>query len=411
MESTKNDKNDEILDKIELKTKVKRSKRYANDPYRANTFIVNCEEPFNAETPSKLLINWYYTPTKLFLKRNHGPIPDLQEKDYKIEINGAVLRKGPITLEEIKNNFKKYHVDAVLTCAGNRRGEMGKIREVDGVTWSGGALGNAQWAGARLCDILDYVKPKSSALHVEFVGADEDDKAPHWNYGSSIPIYKANSPEVLLCYEMNGEALTRDHGFPLRTIVPGYLGARSVKWLKCINFLNKESRNFYQANDYKLFLPSKIKKNISKDDWDKAESIKDLNVNSFICNVYDGEIISLPFTVKGYSISNGNKIWRVDFTYDGGKTWHQAKLFHKSNDDYDRTGKYFGWTLWEFKLTDEIIKKSKTLTLGVRAYDTASNTQPNDLANIWNFRGVMNNSIQFIKAHTSKDAIIINSKF
>ena len=92
---------------------------------------------------------------------------------------------------------------------------MNQIKEIKGLMWKGGAIGNAKWAGVRLSDVLKEYDLKG-IKHVQFEGYDEgSDGSP---YGASIPIAKAMSGDVILAYEMNGDTLPRDHGYPIRYI-------------------------------------------------------------------------------------------------------------------------------------------------------------------------------------------------
>ncbi len=131
---------------------------------------------------------------------------------------------------------------------------MVERKPLKGLPWSGGAIGNATWSGARLCDVLKAAgfapseeedrAPKE--LHVQMEGADcGADGSP---YGASVPARRAVDPraDVLLAYEMNGEALPRDHGFPVRAVVPGVVGARNVKWLTRVIVAEEESQSHWQ---------------------------------------------------------------------------------------------------------------------------------------------------------------------
>jgi sulfite oxidase len=172
-------------------------------------------------------------------------------------------------------------VEATLTCAGNRRQEMSVIKPVAGVQWDAGAIGNARWTGALLADVLRAAEIQDGAKHVWFEGLDpikekDGSVAP---FGGSIPITRALSGEgPLLAHAMNGSPLTAEHGFPLRTIVPGYIGARSVKWLAKIVVSDRPSPNHYVAEAYKL---------IQRDDKTEvaaAEPIYSYPINAAICS-------------------------------------------------------------------------------------------------------------------------------
>jgi DMSO/TMAO reductase YedYZ molybdopterin-dependent catalytic subunit len=112
------------------------------------------------------------------------------------------------------------------------------------------------WTGCSLTDVLHFVGLDAQAKHVEFVGSDLCQKeGTETRFGGSIPLGRALVGDVLLAWGMNGRALTREHGAPLRAIVPGYIGARSVKWLQEINLRNTASTNLFHAHAYRLFPP------------------------------------------------------------------------------------------------------------------------------------------------------------
>jgi DMSO/TMAO reductase YedYZ molybdopterin-dependent catalytic subunit len=94
---------------------------------------------------------------------------------------------------------------------------------------------------------------KVDCKHVQFDGFDKDPAgAP---YGASIPIEMARmlKRDIIVAYEMNGQDIPRDHGDPVRIIIPGIVGARQVKWLTTIKLSQEESSCHWQQNDYKGF--------------------------------------------------------------------------------------------------------------------------------------------------------------
>ena len=162
--------------------------------------------------------------------------------------------------------------------------------------------------------------------------------------------------EVLLAYEMNDEPIPPDHGFPIRLIIPGVVGARNVKWLSRVTLSSTESDSHWQRNDYKSF-PSN-KDSATKSEFDSATAIQQLPIQSAICTPKDGDQVKLSWKCKnnvdlypvieatGYAFSGGGKdIIRVDLSIDGGKTWFEADLIKETpNKSPHRT---YSWTLWK----------------------------------------------------------------
>ncbi|KAF9407954.1 hypothetical protein BGZ94_002498, partial [Podila epigama] len=252
----------------------------------------------------------------------------------------------------------------------------------------------AVWAGPRLCDILrdvagipaDLFHEMIRDFHVNFEA--DDHVHEDTSYASSIPLRKAMDPlgDVILAVEMNGRPLTREHGFPIRVIVPGYIGARSVKYLQKIIVQPHESESFFQRRDYKILPPWVNSSNVDMS-WDAAASLNEMNVQSVICTPQDNAIIfsCKGLHVKGYAIAGGGRaIYRVELSTDGGQSWEPVDKIVQVPDK--KSGMYWSWALWE-KHLPWLAENSE---LVVRAYDASGNVQPEDP--IWNYRGVMNNA-------------------
>jgi sulfite oxidase len=327
------------------------------------------------------------------------PVPDIDIKNYEleVEVEGTNTTKS-FKFDELIKKYPKVEVIAAITCGGNRRSEMAHIKEIKGLFWSAGAIGNAVWTGIRLSDVLKDMGVKSDETsHVQFEGMDRD---PTFTpYGASIPLSKAMDPraDVILAYEMNGRVLTRDHGFPLRVIVPGVVGARNVKWLGKITVSADESSSHWQQNDYKTFNPSTDWDNV---DFSKSPAIQHMPVTSAICSPSPDDshvkIIDNHVEVRGYAWSGGgNKIIRVDLTGDGGKTWQSAELEQMPDSENVGYGRHFGWTLFTARIP--IKEGQQTIEVWSKATDSNNNTQPETFKNIWNLRGVCGNAYHRIR--------------
>nr|CAD2177980.1 unnamed protein product [Meloidogyne enterolobii] len=364
------------------------------DPPRHPALLINSQKPFNAETPSQLLIDNFKTPNDLFFVRNHMPVPNLDERKHFLEVNGLGIKRGiNLSVNDLKNKFEPVKITSTIQCAGNRRNDMNKFKKVQGLMWTGTAISNAEWTGCRLRDVLISagINPNDKEIkHVQFEGADMDMTAN--KYGASIPFDKAMSPEVLIAYEMNGEPLPRDHGYPLRIIAPGIVGARQVKWLTCIKTSEEESTSHWQRKDYKA-MPSNI--NIGDPlPFDSVPSIQEYPVQSAICVPTPNTKISRDtenIVVEGYAWSGGGRgIIRVEVSADGGENWKCAELEQAKGQDSEHM---WAWTLWRLEI--EIPEKAKEnghFELICKATDRGYNTQPEDACGIWNVRGLLHNA-------------------
>jgi sulfite oxidase len=336
------------------------------------------ETPFNAEPSLERLVRSWITPFPSFYVRNHGTMPSVDPAAYKLTIEGLVAHPMSFTLEQLQR-MDQVTVPATLQCAGNRRSEQNLVKPVSGVLWNAGAISTAEWKGVRLAELLERAGAKPPAKYVWFEGRDAVTlKDRQTLFGGQVPIEKATRPETIVALEMNGSPLSREHGFPARTIVPGYIGARSVKWLGRIVVSEGKSDNNFVARDYKLFPPEATPDTVRPQDFDP---IYDNSLNSAICEPLAGQTVDAgKLRVRGYALppgAVGAAIATVEVSPDGGATWVPAKLEGKDAP--------FSWKLW----SAEVELAAGMRTLVVRATDSKGQTQPERAA--WNFKGYLYN--------------------
>lgn len=349
-------------------------------PYGKHSgLLVRQEEPFNGGPPADLL-GGFITPNELFFVRNHGGAPEVDRAAYRLTVSGLVERPLSLSLDELRG-FPRHTVTATLQCAGNRRLElMAQAPIPNELPWGTEAISNAEWSGVPLREVLAAAGLRSPARHAAFTGRDETERHGHrFHFGGSIPLAKAGSVEVLLADTMNGEPLPAVHGGPLRVVVPGYIGARSVKWLSAITLQEGPSDNYFQAKAYRLFPPSFGPDNV---EWEKGMMLGESPVNSVILAPGEGERVPAGrVRVRGWALAGGDReIARVDVSADGGRSWQVA--------DFETGGDAFVWRLWEASLDlgpgdHEIV---------CRAWDSAAQTQPEHPLQVWNFKGYANNA-------------------
>lgn len=344
--------------------------------------IVRGHLPYNAEPPARVLASSDITPIDTFYARNHGPLPDISPQQWQLRIDGCVDEPLTLTYDRLTTEFDQHSVVATLACAGNRRAEMLRVRPIPGKDpWAHGAISTAEWRGVRLSAVLAAAGVhRDDNLHVAFEAPDVAQEArPVQAYGSSIPLSKALSPEVLLAFRMNSEPLPRAHGGPVRVVVPGYVGARSVKWVTAIRVQPDPSENYFQAHDYRILPPGA--------DADTAApgegiSLSSLALNCDILNPTDGDHVPAgELIIRGYGIAgDGRSVERVDISVDDGRTWQQADL-HPAPSKWS-------WRPWSL-IVDV---KPGPLNIVARAWDDTGALQPESAASLWNPRGYGNNA-------------------
>lgn len=346
---------------------------------------------FNSGPPPDLLREHPITPNDLFFTRNHAGVPSVDPAAYRLKLDGLVDRPLEFSLEQLKNLYPTETVTATISCAGLRRDELSTVRPIPGeVAWGAEPVSTGVWRGVRLARLLADARVRSGPLHVAFTGLDDVERhGERFGFGASIPLTKALADETILAWELNGEPLPPVHGFPLRGVVPGYIGARSVKWLGTITVQDAPTSNYFQSKAYRMFPPDVDARNVV---WEKGAALADVPLNSVIWNPEpDATVEPGVIRVSGWACANGGRtVDRVEVSGDGGATWHRAET--------PRDRDPWRWTLWHL----ELLVPPGEHTLAVRAWDSDGNTQPGDLRQLWNFKGYVNNAWHRVRVHAEE---------
>jgi sulfite oxidase len=194
--------------------------------------------PYNGEPPKRLVTAKAVTPNPLHFVRNHGGIPEIDPEKWTLQLDGLVAKPQRLTLAMLKDEklFPRMERLVTIQCSGTRRIEQigmyaGEGDEMINAPWAEGAIGTARYVGVSLKKVIKHCGGLvDGGKHLELVGAETYFKQNQvMNYAVSVPWGKVKLHEVMLAWEMNGEALPKIHGFPVRAVVMGYIGARSVK--------------------------------------------------------------------------------------------------------------------------------------------------------------------------------------
>src|SRR6266404_7402339 len=213
--------------------------------------ITREKEPPNLEMPFNALDS-FVTPNERFYVRCHFPIPKINERDWCLKVEVKVARPFEATMDDLRQ-MPTQKITVTLECAGNSRVFL--VPKVKGVQWELGAIGNAEWTGVRLRDLLQRAGMANEAREIILEGADNGTiaepprPAGKINFARSLPVEKAMD-DVLLALAMNGEPLSAAHGFPLRAVIPGWYGMASIKWLQRIIVTDQPFTGYFQTLDY-----------------------------------------------------------------------------------------------------------------------------------------------------------------
>jgi sulfite oxidase len=343
--------------------------------------IVRSYRFLDLETPVEYLNTWL-TPVEHFFVRNHMHEPSvLDPADWKLSIAGEVEKPYTLTLAEL-SKLGTHSVVSTLECAGNGRAFQNP--KVPGVQWQKGAVGTARFRGPRLHDLLERAGVKPTAKHVMFRGLDEvPGKVPP--FIRSIPIEKAMDPDTLIATQMNGVPLPKHHGFPARTLVPGWIGAASCKWLTEIKVLEKEFEGNFMSPGYRWpNQPGKPGEAVKPED---THPLTELNVKSLISSPRDGAAMTPGILhVQGVAWAGEADVIRVEVSTDNGSSWQSAQLSGERI--------HYAWRLWSFRWK---ATKAGDYAIAARATDSVGRTQPTTV--VWNPSGYLNNAVDQVKIH------------
>jgi DMSO/TMAO reductase YedYZ molybdopterin-dependent catalytic subunit len=340
--------------------------RWQTDRVPERDLLVLSEEPLNAETkldektPSITSAGRHYV-------RTHFPIP---AAPLSIVLEGASPAPAAISLDEIRALPVRSMV-VTLECAGNGRRFLDP--KVPGEQWGLGAVGTATWAGASLRDVLRGVEVPRETVEVLFRGADEGvpkDLGKRIGYERSLPVDVALGDDILVAYLMDGEPIPREHGGPIRLIVPGWYGMASVKWLARITLLDAPFGGFFQKDRYVI----------------DGQPLREIAPRAVLVNPQDGATVERALWVIGYAWSGAAPVVRVEISRDGGGEWSAIP-----DSFLEASPSRYGWT----RFSHELVLRpglDAEWSLVVRAIDAAGNQQ--SLEPRWNELGYANNAVR-----------------
>jgi DMSO/TMAO reductase YedYZ molybdopterin-dependent catalytic subunit len=324
-------------------------------------------------------LHYAITPLGLHYLLIHFDIPSVDADAYELAVGGHVQRPLRLTLRELKSR-PATTLAVTLECAGNGRARLSP-RPLS-QPWLGEAVGTAEWTGTSLRSLLDEAGAKKGAAEVVFTGLDRGVQGGiDQFYERSLSLPDAMRDEVLLVYAINGQPLPPQHGFPVRLIVPGWYGMTQVKWLRSITVTDRPFDGYQQATAYHYrTVPGEAGVPVTR------MLPRALMVPPGVPDFMSRTRFVAPSTlvVEGRAWSGGAPVTKVDFSFDGGRSWFAAGL-----EDAPSPYAWRRWTAhWDATRPGEY-------ELCARATDSAGNVQP--LEQSWNLEGVQNNAVQRVR--------------
>lgn len=297
-------------------------------------------------------VSEWITPSEKLFAVSHYGTASVEPESFRLEIGGLVKRPKSLTLDDIKARRKKTIV-ATLECSGNGSSPGFMC-----------AIGNSRWSGTPLAPLLRECGISGRAIEAVFYGADEKiekirDKEYLQNFARSLSLRNAFADDVLLAYEMNGEPLTKEHGAPLRLVVPGWFGIAWVKWLSRIELLDRRFMSKYMAREY---VTIRGEEKDGRTIW-RETSVGPMNVKSMVARALRLKNGTIRFV--GLAWTDGTPLETVEVKIDDGP-WQKATIDKKHVSRH-------AWRFWTFDWTKPATGEHRVVS---RATDAEGRTQP-----------------------------------
>lgn len=317
--------------------------------------------PNNFGTPLELL-EGLIVPVRLFYVRANGPMTvEIPADEWRLTVTGLVQRTRVIGLADLQT-MPRRTITAFLECAGNSRNRFEPPAE--GTPWGEQAVGNAEWTGVPLIEVLERAGVQDGVVEVVSQGAD----FPEMQRG--LPLAVARDPDTMLVWQMNGEDLPAIHGGPVRLFVPRWAGVASTKWIIGLHAIDHPFEGHYNTERY-VFVTA---------DGAYTGPVQLMPVKSVISTPAAGRTLAPGRqTIAGYAWSGHGSIDRVEISVDGGASWAGAEIT-------DAAGP-LSWVRFAFAW-DAMPGRAR---LRSRATDECGNIQPDAVP--WNVHGYQMNAV------------------
>jgi sulfane dehydrogenase subunit SoxC len=312
----------------------------------------------------------YVVPNELFFVRNHTRTPRIDVSTWHLKVEGSGVERPFELAYDALLSMPAVSVTRAVECAGNGRSffETAYGKKAQGTQWKLGAIGVAEWTGVRLSDVLDRAGLKRTAKDVMPEGLDE------LKVRRPMSVTKAVAEDTILAYAMNGEPLPPDHGFPVRVLVPGWIGVANIKWVGRIEVSEEAIYSPWNTETYIL-----IGGDYQPDPPAKGPVLSLQNLKSALELNMGAQLHAGRHLMTGRSWSPFGKMTKVEYSLDRGVTWRQARLQEPNIAQ--------AWVRWDFDWE----ARPGQQTIRVRAADEKGHTQPDSVP--WNEQGYLFNAV------------------
>ncbi len=321
-------------------------------------------------------LHYDVTPVGLHYLLIHYDIPIVDTDAWRLGVGGEVEHDLSLSLSDLRTRpAMTLHI--TMECAGNGRAQL-RPRPIS-QPWLVEAVGSAEWTGTPLRGVLEEARVRGDTVDVLFTGLDRGvEGGIEQTYERSLSLVEAMADEVLLAYELNGQPLPPQHGYPVRLIVPGWYGMTNVKWLRSITCLNEPFRGYQQENAYRL-LEREDEKGVPLTRMMPRSLMVPPGIPDFMSR--ERFVGTQPCTIGGRAWSGFGQISSVEVSTDGGRHWEDAELGARSSR--------WAWRSWRYEWRTP---EPGSHLLCSRAMDEEGNRQPSDVR--WNLKGYANNAVQ-----------------
>jgi DMSO/TMAO reductase YedYZ molybdopterin-dependent catalytic subunit len=308
------------------------------------------------------LIDGLTVPNDLFFIRANGPVSiDIAPNAWRLAVTGLVDAPLMLSLRDLQA-MPPRTLTAFLECSGDSRDRF--TPKAEGTAWGNTAVGNAEWTGVSLANVLDRAGVRPGAVDVVAQGGDFAKML------RGLPFEIARQPDTMLVWQMNGEPLPASHGGPVRLFVPGWGGIASTKWVVGLEVIDHPFAGHYNTESYVII----------DEQEHVVRPVREMPVKSVITAPAPQAVVGAgPQSVAGYAWSGYGGITKVEVSGDGGATWAEAPITLQAGRR--------SWVRFEYPWA----AKAGTARLRSRATDERELTQPETVP--WNAKGYQMNAV------------------